>query len=287
MRIRPIAALAPLMLLTSCNLFDPLDAPSGDDQILSMARACFDDRDFECARKYYRQLAGTQYADAAISEEAFTYLDEQGASMGNFMISFVGGDGGKGVTKLANYMLAEGLGATADRRAAIYAAFRMSLTMTQGTELHGLTKFVTAAALFAQLLGEEATALGQTEVTQRTIAANPGACESAPSGTVCSVPAANPCSNAGGMPSGATPFDFENPAATTLTQTRDLKMIHEAISNIKEGLDLLGAGGAFGSVADFAAAFQVGNTDLPGGGAGECYRQEMLNQGIGSGDEEE
>ncbi|MBI3534419.1 MAG: hypothetical protein HY072_02890, partial [Deltaproteobacteria bacterium] len=67
------------MFLVSCpNVFDPIDNPSGDAQLLSAARACFDKGDLACAKDNYGKITGTTDAEYAAAETAFTILEENG-----------------------------------------------------------------------------------------------------------------------------------------------------------------------------------------------------------------
>ena len=80
-----LALSAVAVTLAGCNLYATLDKPSGDLQILSRARACFDKADFACAREYYAKLSSS-YDDVRASEEAFMILAENGADMGLSLI---------------------------------------------------------------------------------------------------------------------------------------------------------------------------------------------------------
>jgi hypothetical protein len=64
---------AALAALSGCNVFSVLDSPSGDAQLISAARACFDQGDFACARDNYSKLSDSS-ADIRASEEAFLAL---------------------------------------------------------------------------------------------------------------------------------------------------------------------------------------------------------------------
>ena len=67
-RLFVIAGLAiPLVLQGCVNIFDPLDSPSGEAQLLSAARACFDDGDFACAREFYGKLGSNEDAIAELA----------------------------------------------------------------------------------------------------------------------------------------------------------------------------------------------------------------------------
>src|SRR4051794_31520633 len=93
-------------MLSGCNFFSPLDKPSGDEQLLAAARACFDHGDYECASKYYGELSSSA-SDQAVSETAFELLAQSGATSSVFIKAVLDGDGngGKIVTKLANSLI--------------------------------------------------------------------------------------------------------------------------------------------------------------------------------------
>jgi hypothetical protein len=152
-----LLALATLMLtlLSGCNLFSPLSSPSGDDQILSAARAKFDSGDFQGAIALYNQLSSADQ-DIALSETAYAQLAEQNASMPNYMAAFGKGNVaiGPAITKFAEGMI---VGAGESRRVAIYNAYlNYNQLLTIGSpNLAYLVEFLGALSFAAEILAEE------------------------------------------------------------------------------------------------------------------------------------
>src|SRR4051812_4388213 len=76
-----------ILSIAGCNLFSPLDKPSGDPQILSAARACLDRADYGCALDFYEKLSA-ESNDIKLVEEAYAILDQNGAGFGAYAVSF-------------------------------------------------------------------------------------------------------------------------------------------------------------------------------------------------------
>ena len=157
----PALLFAAFGVLSGCgNIFDPFDSPSGDAQLLSDARAYFDQGEFEKAAKLYAEISGDK-ADEVNADSAFRILDVNGASMGQFMISFGTGGGsiGKGLTSLANHMISTGGAAGKTKRLAILEAFQKINAITDPTT-RGMVRFATATAMAAEILAEGASPAG-------------------------------------------------------------------------------------------------------------------------------
>lgn len=269
--ILTLSALSSLSALSGCNFWGLIDGPSGNEQILSYARGCFDKGDFECALEQYAKLEGTTYDDIAKAETAFVELDQEGAGMGNFMASFFDGDGGRGITRLGRRMHVYGRGPSATRRANIYAAFRRHLTIA-APETSGLVQFVGATALIGELLSEEAEALNEDIV--QSLIVNSASVTSCMASMTCVG-----CSKTGtGFLSTGAAIDLS--AVTPPAQiagTRSLDLINAALTEIDLAVSKMGVGGSFSGLATFSAAFNI--ADLGTGGA--CFRQSMLLQNMG------
>ena len=121
-------------ILPSCNFFSVIDSPGGDTQLISAARACFDQGDFTCALDHYSQLSDSE-SDVNHSESAFTILHENGIGMGQFMTAFGTGSsgGGKVLTDLANLVASD---ASQTKRTAVYEAYKKIDSINQ-SELKG------------------------------------------------------------------------------------------------------------------------------------------------------
>jgi hypothetical protein len=274
-----VTLLAALALSTSagCNLFGPIDSPSGDAQLISAARACFDQGDITCARELYAQVSAN-HADISASETAFAILDENGVDMGAF-VAALASEGGTNagsslLTGLANRLVARAPNEAS--RLALYAAYE-KVADIDNAPLRGLVRFVTSAALAAHMLAENAETAGDPAVVdQEDLATNPSSCQSAGSGG---------CAASGGCapPSGAImalsgdAFDITDTAPEGTNPT--LEMFDAAVSQIAQAMssDELGAGGDLGGESG-AFADAVAQSPVA---AENCFRFTLLEQGIG------
>ncbi|MBL7716653.1 MAG: hypothetical protein JNL01_14405 [Bdellovibrionales bacterium] len=278
MRFKALSLSVWLGLATaSCNIFAPFDAPSGDEQYLSAARACFDVGDYDCARDYYAKLTGTSYQDIRISETAFTIFDEEGADIGAVMGgSITGGDYGKTFTVIANRMMNKGSGPTEARRLKIFNAFRTAKDISS-TQLQGLVRFMGAAALAAELLGEDALNLGQTAVSQSTLVDTPASCTSA--GNACAGALDASCLKTGTILVVGATIDLWATVAPTMSGAPTLDMVSNAMSQVQAGLSQIGVSGSYGSqLSAFGSALTA--FTIPAEGA-DCFRLTLLEQKVG------
>jgi hypothetical protein len=261
-----VALCVPLAILSACNIFDPIDSPNTDAQILSAARAAMDRGDFEGARQEYAKLS--QSDETVASEEAFNELNEAGATMGNFMAAFGGGGSGEAITALAN-SLANGAGES--KRLAIYSAYSKVSSITTNTQLRGLVRLTAGLALAAEILAEQATNAGvATILEQEDIVTNPSGCNSVTClGTGCAAPG-------GTLALGAAVDISPTPAdSTDLSGSATLRMFNAAIDAVNDAITEVGASGKFSTGTGGLASglLTIGTTD--------CYRFAMLEQGIG------
>lgn len=261
-------------LLAQCNLFAPFDSPSGDAQLLSAARACFDRGDMDCAREYYAQVSGNE-RDAALAEQAFAVLDGQGATMAAFIQAFADSNdtGGIKLTKLAN-SLTENAGPL--KRAAIFKAFKTHAQI-ENQELAGLVQFITSISLAAEILAETADETGLTnEVEPSDIVQDAAGCL----GAIC---LANVDCNARNavLNAGSSTFDA-NSSDSHLDSAMDLGTFNTAIANVSAGLSKMGAsGGAVsGGALDIVNNLGSEATNAPGD---VCYRRKLLDIDVGNG----
>lgn len=258
------------LLLGGCNAFSPVDSPSGDEQLLSAARACFDRGDIECAKDNYGKM--TTNTDLAASETAFAILDQEGISMGTFMAAFGNGQGGSGLNNLINELAKHSNAPSAAKRANIFSAYQ-KVGQIQNKELRGLTRFVTAVSLAAEVLAEDAGADGT--FTKDDLASNASACETAGSGCALSAD----CLKSGSKLSYAASVNLDS--STSLSGSPNLGMINGAMNAINTAMSQeLGAGGSFSSgTADFANDL----AGIPGtdNAFEACFRQQLIIQGAG------
>ena len=271
--------LVGLITFTGCNPYSLVDSPSGDAQILAAARACFDKGDFACASAKYALLS-TASNDEKISETAYQTLAQNGATMGEFMNAFVNGasSGGKFLTRLAG-ALSSGSGET--RRLAIFSAYKTYNQITN-TQLQGLVRFLTSAALVAEILGEEAAVSGT--VSTSDLVATPSTCStSGIAFTGCGIPSGATILNTATLTSGGTTISTST-ANSDLSGSPTLAMIKAALSELSSAVTQMSAGGGVGSQASQFAALltvvDVGGT-LPTGGP-EMFRGVLIRNDIGA-----
>jgi hypothetical protein len=261
--------------LSGCNVFSLVDKPSGDEQILSAARACFDSGDFDCARSYYAELSAS-YSDIRASEEAFLILAENGATMAAFMETFGNGGSGSALTALAERM-APG---SQEKRQNILRAFKKydQISVSENPSLRALVRFVGAVALAAEFLAEEIPTSGGTLVKSK-IASGGAAC---PLDETCAGNGITPAASCGeptdaALRNGNTSVDF---LSADLSGTIDLGHFKQAMSEMSTALSQLSASGNFGSGAG-GLSQSVNNEALGTPPAFACFRSNMLALGIG------
>lgn len=277
MNKRPIHYLVLLILLstTSCNIFDPLDSPTGDAQILSAARACFDRGDIACAKDLYSKLS-TDEADTAAAETAFAILDENGVSMQVFMDSLGDLNGAKAINSLAAKLKGR---ASTTHRLAIYESYKKVASINSRTELRGLVRFISAFALISSIFAEKTESDGI--LRKSDIVKTPTSCTKETCATTnivnCGVPTGDK------VGTGAEVNLIDSPLTADLTGSPTLGMIVGATRAIDRALSIeIAAGGKFDSstgtlFSDLIKAF----TDA--GVAGDpCFRSVLIDLGVGS-----
>lgn len=143
--------------LSSClNIYGFADKPSGDEQILSAARACLNRGDFECAREHYQALSAAKN-DIKVSETILTTLAENQVFSMADLINSLGSSrgGGESFAKMAEFIAARGK-ATRASRVLLSKAYQ-DANAIQSTPLKSYIQFVTSLAMFGAVLG---TAVG-------------------------------------------------------------------------------------------------------------------------------
>jgi hypothetical protein len=242
-RHSPVLLLA--LMLTGCNFYDFLDNPSGDTQLLSAARACFDQGDFTCSSNYYSQISSST-TDQAAAEQAFLILSQNGASMSTFMTAAVSdsSSGGKFVTRLAKGLATANRGTTA--RVNLFQAFK-KVNSIQGTQVQGLVRFITASAFLGEILAENSATLGTFLKTD--LVTDPTTCAASSADlTGCNAPSSNVFTSGTTLSlSTATDTDISVAAPT-------LHMVVAAVNEIQTGINQMGATGTLGnSTGTFAS----------------------------------
>jgi hypothetical protein len=223
--------------LSACNVFAPFDNPTSDTQLLSAARACFDQGDLPCAKEYYSRVSSAN-SDSANSERILATLSEQGATM-SALIEFVGNQAnGRALTRFAE-RLSSGSGET--RRLAIYNAFK-DHTLITNSSLKAFVKFVSALSLAAEILGEAANSDGILHKTDLVadLTCSKDLLTNNPATTACDAPAAG---NIEGSSTGDILTNTPSGAKPNYDQ------LYWAIEYAYNALQELQAGGDFGNTS--------------------------------------
>lgn len=261
--------LIQFILFSGCNVFDPLDNPSGDEDLLSAARACLDQGDYECARRYYEQLSADSN-DSMHSELAFTTLDENAIGLSGILSALGGGNisGGKLFTLLANHI---GTTASTEKRSALYGAFKRTQYIN-GSQMRGLVRFITSITLLSHLLAEVRGNGGLATFDKGDIVSNEESCKNsalANCSTNCSalLPAGTVISNA---------FETSN-----FTGSVNLSMISALVSQISTALNSeLLASGKFSS-GSLSFASQLSNPLYAPSTSPACFSYLLITNGLG------
>jgi hypothetical protein len=251
-----------------CNVFDPIDSPSGDEQVLSAARACLDNGEYQCALDNYAKLSSAQDA-TRYTEEAFAILDQNGAGFGAFAGAFGKdfGTPGKGLTKLANGMVN---GAGEARRVALHSAYKKNEKIVGNDNLKNLVKFLSAASLASEILAEIA---GSDQVLKPSDLAGGGLNCTANGPPICAI------NTSGCGPGTASTFTVGSNGDINGATIAGTVNISQLFSAVKEAQAAVGALGGT-SQASFTAL--LGNqTTLTIEAEAQCFRAGLINAGIG------
>lgn len=257
-----------------CNVFSPLDSPSGDAQLLSAARACFDRGDFSCASENYQKVSADQ-ADTVASEEAFMMLDQAGITMGVYA-QFVG-DGATGAALTAMAEKLSGDAGQAKRQAIYQAYLKYKAISAANSDLKNFVQFVTSLGLAAEMLAE--VAAGGT-LSKTSLAQSPSTCNSATPACLVSTGCGEPVS---GLLTPATAFGDIDTVDPGSVATVNADMLYSALVHAYNSMLNLAPGGSFSSTSSGIAAIISGGTTPPSTGAGvdRCFRGNILAFGIG------
>lgn len=277
-----LIALVSTIALSGCpNVFDPLDNPSGEAQLLSAARAAFDRGDYSEARELYGKIPGNETARA---EEAFVTLDEEGLGTSALVIAIAGaqdGSVGEILTRLAESAASAGTAPGTTKRTALTNAYR-SIAQITNTDLRGFVQFVIGMAIAAELLAEQTGVAADKIFNKSDFAATGTTC--AASGGGCAASAA--CDAAGGglgAGSAGTNDDLDNSSnwatATLGTGSPNLSMLYTALRAALDGLSAIGLqeGSSYDLLNDIlgvAAPTGVAAVD-------RCFRAGLLATGAG------
>lgn len=275
---RPIAAALALSAgVLACNAFDPLSSPSGDDQLLSAARACLDRGDFECALDHYGKLSADK-ADVKASEQAYAILAQNNAGFTAFATAFGTDPSVKGLGALVTEV-ADGAGES--RRLALHGAYLLANSIPEATnpKLRGLARFLTATALAAEILAEIS---GSDRVLHKVDLVANGSCGNT---TEVGCAASAACdAGLGSIGSSGTNGDIDAAAPSGTPPTLD--QLYTALSAAVSGLSAVNPSGSavtsFGGLLPVSGKPSVVNAGTaPIETGSRCFRRALLAQGLG------
>lgn len=263
--------------LSACNFFDVVSSPSGDEQLLSAARACLDRGDAACALENYQKLSDT-YKDIRLSETAFSTLDKEGITIGTLFEALGKGSSSGGVilTRFSNEIAKLTIGES--KRTTILGAYKSAASIVQA-DLKAFTRFLTSLALTGELLAEYAGA--NQEVEKTDFITNSTACLTA--FTASAAACAASCTAASGLTAGTEITDMD---AATLTGSVTLAMVKAAINALATAMQQFNANGKFASgTLSFAQDITSSSNPLfsPSNGSFvQCFSTLLISQNIGS-----
>ena len=262
--------------LSGCNLFDPLDTPTNDDQIISAARACFDQSDLVCAKEYYNKLASD--SDVRNSELAFAALDENGIGMSVFLGAFGSGGSGAGISALASRLAVINKNNSATRIAFYQAYQKAGLIKSAG--LRGLVRFTTATAIASEILSEGA-GINQ-KLDKSDYVSSPTGC-AALTTTTCATSTNCDAASSGFLSAGSN-INYDSTTEAVLQTNPTIGMLNGAFTQIQTALGSseIGASGKFGSGSGSLATSLGISGDLSTAPIARCYRNTLLSQTIGA-----
>jgi hypothetical protein len=234
--------LTPLNGMISCNIFSPVDPPAGDAQLLSAARSCFNQGNFDCAKKYYGQLSSNQ-SDEGNTEETLAVLAQLGLTADAFFSAIADHSGNFGsiIIPLINSF---GSNVGQSVRLKIFQAYQ-NHTAIIDTQLSALVRFMTSIGLLAELFAEDASIPGNFQLTDFVL--SPTRCAAATL-NILDISSLSNCAK----PSGKKIIDGTNltlATATSVTMSGNptLYMINAALLEIYNSSTQIGASGSFGS----------------------------------------
>jgi hypothetical protein len=274
MRSRYFTLLLWIPLFSGCNIFGPLDTPSGDAQILAAARACFDQQDYSCATRYYSQLSSS--SDQAVAEDILATLADNGATAGVFINAVLesSSNGGKLITKLAGSLTAYS-GQTS--RISLFHAFQ-KYSHISNNHLKNLMRFLASLSLISEILAETSTHSGIYQSTDLVL--DPTHCNDTDIATYPT--ACNAALNSKLVTGSAIP-SLDKATDLDLYGSPSLFMLNGGILQMEDAITQLGAGSkisdstsSFVSTMSADATTTLLNSDVP------KYRMALIKLGIGS-----
>lgn len=267
---------------TGCNIFDPIDNPGSDEQLLSAGYACLDNGDATCAAEYFGRVAPSNERGQAA--QAFATLDQRAIGIREFITAFGNGgtSGGKALTQLANGLAAAGQ-TTAAARTAFHDAFLRTQNIPTQVQLRGMVRLVSAIAVAASVLATQNGIAGHLlpgDLVTTPAGCNVGNCAASAN---CDAPASNTL-NYTTLAGGAD--EFLPTTSGALAGTPDTVWLYEAIQEMQKAVgstELNVQGGIGNAVRTFANGIlnvATYNTDN-GSNTGSCFRFFLVNFEVG------
>lgn len=264
-------------LFSGCNIFSPFDDPTNNAQLISKARACFDEGDLKCARENYSKVEGTTYDDLRASERAFAVLDEEGAGLEDFIKAFRDSNGGTALTSLAS---AISYGAGENKRKRIFEAYQETMNIAGNSQLRGLVRFITSLVFAAEILAEDVG--DNSQLDKSDLVRNPNACMTGgiigcATGPSCGSPMGDKIQTGAELIVGEpNPFVVRT-REISLTGDPTLYMLSAAIQAANYAINIeIGSSGKLSG--DKIGKF-TGSVNISQGPA--CFRYLMINNGVG------
>ena len=160
--------------ISSCNLYDSLDKPSGDQQLLAYARSCLNRGDYVCAQDAYAKLSNSM-SDIRINEQGITTLAQNNLFSIQDLISVLGDGTGSGasIRNLAELIAGRSRANAANRQ--IIQSVYSSAANINDSSLRAYLRFISATAMFAAVLG--AAAEGDNVISLNELAATGATCK--------------------------------------------------------------------------------------------------------------
>jgi len=274
----PLAALI-ILTQTSCNIFDPIDSPHNDVQLLSQCRALFDQSKVDEAADCYASISTT--TDQKLAEEAFVTLNSLGVSMSTLMTAIGDGkSGGAIITRMADLVGPYTNGAAA--RKSLWTAYN-KVNSISGKSTKGLVRFITSIAILAFLLAELNANGTSGQLDQADFVTDPTTCKNNYSDYAACVPGIAAGCGGPSIEVGTGVVDLDSGQSVLDTPTPTMYQMLAAVSEISQALssDELGGSGKFGSkITSLADTLSL--LTLTTHATETCFRYQIISESIGA-----
>lgn len=253
-----LAAAAALATTFACvNVFDPIDNPHGEGQLLSAARAAFDKGDVATARELYGKVGN----ETATAELTFVDLDACGADIGAFASALSKASDNSGNPGIMLTVMAEHMNRQASSTcfANLLTSYKTARSITDPS-LRGFASFLAAIAIAGEVLASNDGIAADGLLQQADLYGTPSTCVASCAG----------CSKVDGI-TGAAAVDLS--AAGSITATWGT--LKGAISAANTALGELGV--STGPSTNLISALNAANSNDAGG----VFRCALAQIGVG------